>query len=77
MKQRWKKKDIIIEVTSAAVLLLAEKGYSEKWGARNLERTIDELLSSPLTKFISKVNGKKKIKIRVEVKDGSFRFKQI
>jgi len=43
----------------------------------NLERTVDELLSSRLTKFISKINGKKKIAIRVEVKDGSFHFKQI
>jgi len=75
--ERWKKRNIILEVTPAAVMLLVEKGYNKKWGARNLERTVDELISSHLTKFISSTNEKKRINIRVEEKDGSFRYKQI
>ena len=77
LKERWQKKDIILEITPKALMLLVERGYNEKWGARNLERTVDELISSHLTKLISATNKKKKFKICIEVKDGSFRFKQI
>lgn len=76
LKEKWQKKGIELEVTPDAIMLLIEKGYSEKWGARNLERTVDELISSRLARFLSKTKGKKKIKIRVEVKDGVFEFKR-
>ena len=77
LKNTWRKKGIVLEITPEVALLLAEKGYSKKWGARNLERTVDELISSPLAKFLTKTKGKKRIKIRVDVKDDSFEFKQI
>lgn len=77
LKERWENKNIILEFSPNAVMLLAEKGYSEKWGARNLERTVDELISSNLTKFISNINLDKNVKIIIDVEDGSFLFKQI
>lgn len=77
LKERWLKKDILLEITHKAVMLLVEKGYNEKWGARNLERTVDELISSRLSKFISEIKEKKKTRIKIDAKDGSLRFKTI
>jgi len=77
LKERWERKNVLLEITPAALMLLVEKGYSKEWGARNLERTVDEFISSHLIKLFSNANEKKKIKMRVEAKDGSFRYKQI
>ena len=77
LKERWERKNVLLEITPAALMLLVEKGYSKEWGPRNLERTVDEFISSHLIKLFSNANEKKKIKMRVEAKDGSFRYKQI
>ena len=53
LKLRWKKKQILLEFSPEAVQLIAEKGCTEKWGARNLERTVNETINSPLAKFIT------------------------
>jgi len=77
LKEKWQKKGIDLEVTPEAVMLLVKKGYSEKWGARNLERTVDELISTRLARFVPKAKSKKGIKIRVTVKEGSLQYNQI
>jgi ATP-dependent Clp protease ATP-binding subunit ClpA len=76
LKKRWKKKQILLEFTPEAVSLIAEKGCTEKWGARNLERTVNETINSPLAKFIS---GKSNTTIRILVteKKNGFEFKRI
>jgi ATP-dependent Clp protease ATP-binding subunit ClpC len=75
LKDKWQKKGIALEIQPEVVARLAEKGYSKKWGARNLERTVDEMISSPLAKFITKKKAGERIKVRVDIKDGSFEFK--
>jgi len=45
-------KNIRLNLTEAAVELLAEKGYDRKMGARPLSRKIDELIRVPLSKKI-------------------------
>jgi ATP-dependent Clp protease ATP-binding subunit ClpC len=76
LKKRWKKKKILLEFSPEAVELIAEKGCTEKWGARNLERTVNETINSPLAKFIT---GKSDttIRILITVKDNDFEFKKI
>ena len=50
-----------LEVTEEAVKKLAEKGYSEKFGARNLYRTIVSLVENPIAEEILKEGEKRKI----------------
>lgn len=75
LKEKWRKKGIALEIQPEVVERLAEKGYSRKWGARNLERTVDEMISSPLAKFMTKKKPGERIKVRVNIRDGSFEFK--
>ncbi len=42
------KKNVIIEATPACIKLISDKGYSPEFGARNISRTIEELLSTTL-----------------------------
>ena len=76
LKKRWKKKKILLEFSPEAVQLIAEKGCTEKWGARNLERTVNETINSPLAKFIT---GERDTTIRILIteKKGEFEFKKI
>jgi ATP-dependent Clp protease ATP-binding subunit ClpC len=53
--EKWRKKGVDLNIGLDVVKLLAQKGYSKKWGARNLERTVDELISSPLAKFMMNI----------------------
>ena len=75
LKKRWKKKKILLEFSPEAVQLIAEKGCTEKWGARNLERTVNESINSPLAKLIT---GKRDttISILITVKNNEFEFKR-
>jgi ATP-dependent Clp protease ATP-binding subunit ClpA len=74
LKTKWQKKGIKLEISPEVVNLLAQTGYSKKWGARNLERTVDESISSPLAKFLNKLKDEKKITVIVNIKDGSIDF---
>ncbi|HEX4908015.1 MAG TPA: hypothetical protein VFW32_05440, partial [Actinomycetes bacterium] len=47
--EQLKSKDIAMELTEAAMDLLAEKGYDPALGARPLRRTIQRLVEDPLS----------------------------
>jgi ATP-dependent Clp protease ATP-binding subunit ClpC len=53
-------KKITLEVTPEAKLLLIEKGYDEKYGARPLRRAVEQLLEDPLAEAL----------LRGAIKDG-------
>ncbi len=48
LNERLANQNVSINVSSEALLFLTEKGYSEEFGARNISRTIDEYIASPL-----------------------------
>lgn len=73
--KKWQKKGIKLEINYDVVRFLAKKGYSNKWGARNLERTVDELISSPLAKFLTKRKEKGLTTVLVFIQDDSIEFK--
>lgn len=75
LEKKWKKKGINLEISPQAVSYVAEKGFSKKWGARNIERTVDKLISSPLAKFLQKEKDKTQKTILVFIKDGVIEFK--
>ncbi len=48
LNERLANQNVSINISSEALLFLTEKGYSEEFGARNISRTIDEYIASPL-----------------------------
>jgi ATP-dependent Clp protease ATP-binding subunit ClpA len=52
LRQSLSDKNIKLNLTEAAVELLAEQGYDNKMGARPLSRKIDQLIRVPLSKKI-------------------------
>jgi ATP-dependent Clp protease ATP-binding subunit ClpA len=74
LMSKWKKRGIRLEINPEVVRHLAKKGYTRKWGARNLERTVDELISSPLARFLGESKVDKNATVRIESIDGSIEF---
>ncbi len=74
VKQKWQKKGIGLIFSNEAITLITQKGFSKKWGARNLERTVDELINTPLAKLMPEVNNDEIIKMEIGVKEGSLVF---
>ncbi|MFI3257961.1 MAG: ATP-dependent Clp protease ATP-binding subunit ClpA [Spirochaetales bacterium] len=46
--KRLAEKDVTLTVTDDAIDFLSEQGYSEEFGARNISRTIDKYIATPL-----------------------------
>jgi ATP-dependent Clp protease ATP-binding subunit ClpA len=72
--KKWRKKGVDLMVGHGVVKFLAKKGYSKKWGARNLERTVDESISSPLAKFLTNVEEKGLKTVHVSIMEGQIAF---
>ena len=64
-KRAREQMDIILNVTCQAKELLVEKGYDEKYGARPLRRTIQNLLEDKLAEAV--LDGTVKVGDEVEV----------
>jgi ATP-dependent Clp protease ATP-binding subunit ClpA len=62
-----------LEFTPEAVHLIAEKGCTEKWGARNLERTVNEAINAPLAKILP-ADGEGAKSVWVKEKNKAFEF---
>ena len=61
LTERVSERGYTLEVTEEAVKRLAEKGYSEKFGARNLYRTIVSLVENPVAEEILRGGESRKI----------------
>lgn len=48
LKEKLKKQRVQLAVTDAAKALLAQKGYSREFGARNIERVVEDYIAAPL-----------------------------
>ena len=48
LNKRLEQKNICIELTKGCLELITEEGYSKEFGARNMSRTVDKLISAPL-----------------------------
>ncbi|MBR6144935.1 MAG: AAA family ATPase [Treponema sp.] len=72
--ERLATKDVELTATDQAVALIAEKGYSREFGARNISRTAENLIASPLVDelLFGKLSGGGKVGIGV--KDGEVEF---
>jgi len=75
IEKKWKDKGIKLQIKPEVVSFIVEKGFSKKWGARNLERNVDKLIISPLAKFAQDIKSNKKTTIEIFVQNNSISFK--
>jgi len=52
VRGRLADKKVSLEVSSEAIALIAEKGYSAEFGARNVARVIEDLVTTPLVDMV-------------------------
>lgn len=72
--ERLASKNVELTASDEAVALVAEKGYSREFGARNISRTAESLIASPLVDelLFGKLSGGGKVGLGV--KDGEVEF---
>ncbi len=74
VREQLKAKDLDIELTDAAKVLLAQKGYDMALGARPLRRTIQRLVEDPLSEKLLWKEFRAGQAIIVDVRDGEIVF---
>ncbi|MCX7150136.1 MAG: ATP-dependent chaperone ClpB [Rhodocyclales bacterium] len=74
LEKRMAKLDMALEVSDAAVTLLAEAGFDPVFGARPLKRAIQERIENPLSKLILEGKFGPKDKVRVGASKGQLTF---
>ena len=72
--ERLATKNVELTATDQAVALIAEKGYSREFGARNIARTAESLIASPLVDELLFGNLSGGGKVGIGVKDGEVEF---
>ncbi len=68
VKKRLQEKGMVIDVSDAALNMLAELGYVKEFGARPMKRAVQQHLVNPLAIYLLQHPGAKACK--VDVKDG-------
>ncbi len=65
-----------VELDESATELILRKGFSEEYGARNLERVVDQMLGTIIAEAL--LGGKIKVgqTIRLVAADGKIQFHQ-
>lgn len=74
LKKLLVERKIEIELSDAARILLADKGYDPAYGARPLKRVIQKSVQDPLAEEILGGDIKDGDLVKVDVKDGAFTF---
>ncbi len=75
LNERLEKQNVIISVTDDAIDFLTEKGYSQEFGARNISRTVDEHIATPLVDEVLFGKLSKGGKVSISRKDDSLDIK--
>ena len=74
VREQLKAKDLEIELTEAAKVLLAEKGFDPSLGARPLRRTIQRLVEDPLSEKLLWKEFRAGQTIIIDARDGEIVF---
>src|SRR5579872_61188 len=69
--------DVVIEFSDSAVELIAHKGYDPAYGARHLARTVDRLVSRPLSQQIIQGALGAGVTLRAEAEGDSLVFRKL
>jgi ATP-dependent Clp protease ATP-binding subunit ClpC len=70
IQERLASREMLVEVTPAAVNLLLDRGYKPEYGARQLRRAVERFLEDPLAEQILRGNFKDKDKIIADSPSG-------
>jgi len=74
LEKRMAKLDMALEVSDAAVALLAEAGFDPVFGARPLKRAIQERIENPLSRLILEGKFGPKDSVKVGASKGQLTF---
>ncbi len=77
LEQRVLQMDMTLEVSDAALVLLASAGFDPSYGARPLKRAIQQQIENPLAREILSGHFAPKDIIRVDAVDGRITFEQV
>ncbi len=75
LKERLRALQLKLDVTEEALRVIAEKGYSEEYGARPMGRTITELVEDPITEGVLTGSIPKGSTVQVSAEGSSVRIK--
>ena len=75
LEKRFVKKNISLEITTPARLLICDKGYDEMYGARPLKRVIDKEIKDPLAEMIISGQLQDNSAVKVDASGNEFEFK--
>ncbi len=76
LEKRMAKLDMALEVSDAALALIAEAGFDPVFGARPLKRAIQERIENPLSRLILECGFGPKDRVKVDVSKGQLSFKK-
>jgi ATP-dependent Clp protease ATP-binding subunit ClpB len=76
LQQRLAERKIELQVTTAAKILLAERGWDPNYGARPLKRTIQRLVADPLALLILEGRFQEGDWVVVDVENGELQFRK-
>ena len=74
LRKRLQEKDIVLDVSDAALDKLGEAGFDPVYGARPLKRAIQQYLENPLAQQLLEGDYVEGDVIRVDIKDGEISF---
>lgn len=74
LRKRLQEKDIVLDVSDAALDKLGEAGFDPVYGARPLKRAIQQYLENPLAQQLLEGEYVEGDVIRVDIKDGEISF---
>ncbi len=74
LEKRMAKLDMVLEVSDAAVALIAEAGFDPVFGARPLKRAIQERIENPLSRLILEGGVGARDRVEVDVSKGQLTF---
>ena len=76
LEKRMAKLDMTLEVSDAALALIAEAGFDPVFGARPLKRAIQERIENPLSRLILDGTLGAKDRVKVDAGKGQLSFKK-
>ncbi len=76
LNQRMTERDVTVSLDADAYDILMAQGYSQEYGAREMERTIERLISKPLAGMLLAGEVPNGTRITCAANNGSLRFKR-
>jgi ATP-dependent Clp protease ATP-binding subunit ClpB len=77
LRKQLEQRNLVLEVTGAAMDAIAEQGFDPTYGARPLKRVIQQRIQNPLAVEILKQQLGEGSQVRVDCVDGEFTFERM